>query len=83
MLGRIRILDTSQTGPRYPCTPHPAFFPRTSWPEGPGSVARALRYYLDRTSDLRQKNELVFVCFKKGCKKDISPALSPQGSSRL
>ena len=31
---------------------------------------RALRYYLDRTSDLRQNKELVFVSFKK----DISPA---------
>ena len=34
---------------------------------------RALRYYLDRTSDIRQK-ELVFVSFKKGFDKDISPA---------
>ena len=35
---------------------------------------RALRYYLDRTSDLRQNKELVFVSFKKGFYKDISPA---------
>ena len=35
---------------------------------------RALRYYLDRTSDLRQSKELVFVSFKKGFDKDISPA---------
>ena len=35
---------------------------------------RALRYYLDRTSDLRQNEELVFVSFKKGFDKDISPA---------
>ena len=35
---------------------------------------RALRYYLDRTSDLRQGKELVFVAFKKGFDKDISPA---------
>ena len=35
---------------------------------------RALRYYLDRTSDLRQKKELDFVSFKKGFDKDISPA---------
>ena len=34
---------------------------------------RALRYYLDRTSDLRQ-NKVVFVSFKKGFDKDISPA---------
>ena len=33
-----------------------------------------LRYYLDRTSDLRQNKELVFVSFKKGFDKDISPA---------
>ena len=35
---------------------------------------RASRYYLDRTSDLRQNKELVFVSFKKGFDKDISPA---------
>ena len=34
---------------------------------------RALRYYLDRTSDLRQNKDLVFVSFKKGFDKDISP----------
>ena len=33
---------------------------------------RALRYYLNRTSDLRQNKELVFVSFKKGFDKDIS-----------
>ena len=35
---------------------------------------RALCYYLDRTSDLRQNKELVYVSFKKGFDKDISPA---------
>ena len=35
---------------------------------------RALCCYLDRTSDLRQNKELVFVSFKKGFDKDISPA---------
>ena len=35
---------------------------------------RALHYYLDRTSDLRQNKELIFVSFKKGFDKDISPA---------
>ena len=35
---------------------------------------RALRYYLDRTSDFRQGKELVFVSFKKGFDKDITPA---------
>ena len=35
---------------------------------------RALRYYLDRTLDLRKNKELVFVSFKKGFDKGISPA---------
>ena len=35
---------------------------------------RALRYNLDRTSDIRQNKELVIVSFKKGFDKDISPA---------
>ena len=35
---------------------------------------RTLRYYLDRTSDIRQNKELVFVSFKKGFDKDISAA---------
>ena len=35
---------------------------------------RALCCYLDRTSDIRQNKELVFVSFKKGFDKDISPA---------
>ena len=34
---------------------------------------RALHYYLDMTSDLRQNKELVFVSFKKGFNKDIYP----------
>ena len=37
-------------------------------------LVRALRYYLDRTSDIRQNKKLVFVSFKKGFDKDISPA---------
>ena len=44
---------------------------------------RALRYYLDRTSDLRQNKELVFVSFKKGFDKDISPATSHRGSIKV
>ena len=35
---------------------------------------RAPRYYLDRTLNLRQNKELVFVFFEKGFDKDISPA---------
>ena len=35
---------------------------------------RALRYYLDKTKDLRQNKELVFVSFKQGFSKGISPA---------
>ena len=41
---------------------------RSLWP------VRALRYYSYRASDLRQNKELVFVSFKKGFDKDISPA---------
>ena len=35
---------------------------------------RALRYYLDKTKDLRNQKELVFVSFKKNFNKDISPS---------
>ena len=35
---------------------------------------RALRYYLDRTKDLRVGKELVFVSFRKSFQKDIVPA---------
>ena len=35
---------------------------------------RALRYYLDRTKDLRQGKDLVFVSSRKGFQKDIVPA---------
>ena len=86
----LRTSATSQTGPRCLFTSHPAFCPRTSWPKRiqivwprwsfqpcpkiwmSCSPVRALCYYLERTSDLRQ--ELVFVPFKKGFDKDISPA---------
>ena len=35
---------------------------------------RALRYYLDKTKDLRTGKQLVFVSFKKNFNKDIVPA---------
>ena len=35
---------------------------------------RVLRYYLDRTKDLRKGKDLVFVSFRKGFQKDIVPA---------
>ena len=35
---------------------------------------RALRYYLDRTKDLRKGKDLVFVSFRKSFHKDIVPA---------
>ena len=35
---------------------------------------QALRYYLDKTQDLRQGKELVFLSFKRGFTKDILPA---------
>ena len=44
---------------------------------------RALRYYLDRTSDLRQNKELVFVSFKKGLIRTSDLPPSPHGSNRL
>ena len=44
---------------------------------------RALRYYLDRTSDLRQNKELVFVSFKKGLIRTSHLPPSPHGSTRL
>ena len=37
-------------------------------------LVRALRYYLDRTSDLRQDEKLVFVFFNEAFVKDTSPA---------
>ena len=33
MLGKTRTTDTSKIGPRCVFTPHPAFFPRISWPK--------------------------------------------------
>ena len=63
--------------------PSPSFLSKNQLAkEGPESVApvvilapvRSLRYCLDRTSDIRQDKELVFVSFKKGFDKDISPA---------
>ena len=35
---------------------------------------RALRYFLDRTKDLREGKDLVFVSFKKSFQKDILPS---------
>ena len=37
-------------------------------------LVRALRYYLDKTKDLRTGKELVFVSFRKSFQKDIVPA---------
>ena len=37
-------------------------------------LVRALRYYLDRTKDLRQGKDLVFVSFRESFRKDIVPA---------
>ena len=34
---------------------------------------RALRYYLDRTKDLRESRSLLFISFKKGHTSDIRP----------
>ena len=35
---------------------------------------RALRYYLDRTKDLRGSRSILFISFKKGHTSDIRPA---------
>ena len=37
-------------------------------------AVRALRYYLDRTEDLRSGKDLVFVSFRKSFQKDIVPS---------
>ena len=37
-------------------------------------LVRALRYYLDRTKDLRGSRSLLFISFKKGHTSDIRPA---------
>ena len=47
MLGRISIPDICQTGPRCPCIPLPAFFPR----EGPDSVAPVVIPAMAQTLD--------------------------------
>ena len=55
----------------------PALVPtldRSHKSDRPLCLVRALHYYLDRTSDLRENKELVFVSLKKGFGKDISPA---------
>ena len=44
---------------------------------------RALRYYLDRASDLRQNKELVFVSFKKVLTRTSHLPPFPRGSNKL
>ena len=39
-----KISDTNHTGQRFHCTPHPAFFPRTSWPKRVQTVWPQLLY---------------------------------------
>ena len=46
---------------------------KSLWSDRSLCLVRALRYYLDRTTDLMQNKELVSVSFKKGLDKDISP----------
>ena len=60
--------------PRWLYQPWPPTLDRSLKADRSLCLVRALRYYLDRTSDLRQNKELVFVSFKKGFDKDISPA---------
>ena len=64
--------------------PSPSFLSKNQLArDGPAAVApvviplcpvRALRYYLDRTKDLRAGKDLVFVSFRKSFQKDIVPA---------
>ena len=99
MLGYIRTSDTSQTGLRCLCTPHPASYPRTSWLRKVQIVWRQwssqpwhhlwighsrvtgpyvqLEPCATTWTGLQTSGrimELVFVSFKKGFDKDISPA---------
>ena len=71
-------------------SPSPSFISKNHLAkEGPACVApviipalapsldrslKALRYYLDKTKDLRSGKELVFVSFRKSFQKDIVPA---------
>ena len=88
MFGYIRTLDTSQTGPRCPLRVRqrdlegpdsvtPVVIPtldKSLKSDQSLCPVRALCHYLDRTLNLRQNKELVFVSFKKGFDKNISPA---------
>ena len=60
--------------PQWLYQPWPPLWISHLGPTGP-SVCQSLRYYLDRTSNLRQNQKLVFVSFKKGFNKDFSPAI--------
>ena len=100
MLGYIRTSDTSQTGLRCLCIPHPASYPRTSWLRKIQIVwlqwssqpwhhlwighSRVTGPYVQlepcattwtglQTSG-RIRSSSLFVSFKKGFDKDISPA---------
>ena len=106
MLGRTKPSHISQTGLKYPCTPHPPFFQKNQLAkEGPDSVApvvipalaptldkslkcnrslclvRALRYYLDRTSD--RTRSLSLSPLRKDLTRTFHLSLSPHGSNRL
>ena len=61
-------------GPQWLYQPWPPTLDRSLKSDRFLCPVRALRYYLDRTSDLRQNKELVFVSFKKDFNKDISLA---------
>ena len=63
--------------------PSPSFISKNQLAkEGPASLkedrslfpVRALRYYLDRTKDIRAGKQLVFVSFRQSFQKDIVPA---------
>ena len=80
MLGKTEILDTNLIGQRCSCIHHPAFYQRISWPKRVQTVWAQWLYQpwpQPRTgpSSLTGSSvRLVFVSFKKGFDKDISPA---------
>ena len=78
MPGCIEIFNF-RTGPKCLYTRHPVSCLRINWLKRAQQdrslcLVLALRYYLDRTKDLCEGKDLVFVSFRKSFQKDIIPA---------
>ena len=58
MLGETEMSDIKQTGLKYPCTPHPAFFPRASWPKRVQTVCFSLNF-----QDMFSQEDLELIRF--------------------